>query len=60
VLIRLLEVLTDVLAVETSPARRAPLRRHADLALAAGQDGLEDAAGLADLRARHAVFLRAL
>lgn len=60
VLIRLLEVLTDVLAVETSPARRAPLRRHADLALAAGQEGLEDPAGLADLRARHAAFLRAL
>lgn len=60
VLIRLLEVLTDVLAVETVSARRASLRRHADLALAAGQEGVEDLAGLADLKARHAAFLRAL
>ncbi|MBU8541930.1 DUF2254 domain-containing protein [Roseomonas tokyonensis] len=59
VLIRLLEVLTDVLAVEASSGRRAALRRHADLALATGRAGLQDPAGVADLNARHDSFLRA-
>ena len=60
VLIRLLEVLTDVLAVEASPGRRAALRRHADLALAAGRAGLQDPAGIAELDARYDAFLRAM
>ena len=53
VLIRLLETLTRVAAVEARPERRAALRRHADLALAAGRAGTRDTAALADLEARH-------
>ena len=53
VLIRLLETLARAAAVEARPERRAALRRHADLALAAGREGNRDAAALADLEARH-------
>jgi uncharacterized membrane protein len=53
VLIRLLETLARVAAVETRPERRAALRRHADLALAAGRAGIRDTAALANLEARH-------
>lgn len=59
VLIRLTEVLAGVLAVEACPRRRAALRRHADLALATGEALLQDPAGLADLKARHAAIPRA-
>lgn len=52
VLIRLLEVLARVLAVEARPDRRAALLRHAELALAAGRARIKDAAGLADLERR--------
>ena len=52
VLIRLLETLARAAAVEARPERRAALRRHADLALAAGRAGNRDAAALADLEAR--------
>lgn len=56
VLIRLLETLARVATVETRPERRAALRRHADLALAAGRAGTSDAAALADLEVRHRDF----
>jgi uncharacterized membrane protein len=56
VLIRLLETLARVAAVETRPERRAALRRHADLALAAGRAGTTDAASLAALDARRRAF----
>jgi uncharacterized membrane protein len=52
VLLRLLEVLGAVLAVEQAPDRRAGLRRHADLALAAGRQSLGERAALDDLEAR--------
>ncbi len=60
VLIRLLEVLAEVLAIERAPARRATLRRHADLALAVGEAGITDPAGLASLRDRHEALVRGL
>jgi hypothetical protein len=41
-----------VAAVEARPERRAALRRHADLTLAAGRAGTRDAAALADMEAR--------
>ena len=56
VLIRLLEVLGRVAEVERRADRRAALRRHADLAVAAARDGVDDAAGLADCESRHAAF----
>ncbi len=52
VLIRLLETLGRVLAVETCGARRAALLRHAGLAVAAGRIGFADPADLAVLEAR--------
>ena len=57
VLIRLLETLARAAAVETRPERRAALRRHADLALAAGgRAGTGDTAALAALEARRGAF----
>jgi uncharacterized membrane protein len=56
VLIRLLETLARAATVETRPERRAALRRHADLALAAGRAGTTDAASLAALDARRRAF----
>lgn len=52
VLIRLLEVLGRVMAVERQAERRAELLRHADLALAAGRIGIADPADIAALAAR--------
>ncbi len=61
VMIRLLEVLAEVGAVEGDPARRAELRRHAALACDAA---LPAAGGDASVRAavteRHAAAVRAL
>jgi uncharacterized membrane protein len=56
VLIRLLETLARAATVETRPERRAALRRHADLALAAGRAGTTEAAAITDLEARRAAF----
>jgi uncharacterized membrane protein len=56
VLIHLLDVLAAVLDVETAPARRAALRRHADLALATAREGVRERAALAELEARHAAL----
>ena len=56
VLIRLLEALARVAEVETRPGRRAALRRHADLALAAGRAGIRDADAVLDLEARRQRF----
>lgn len=56
VLIHLLETLARAAAVETRPERRATLRRHADLALAAGRAGSPDAATFSALDARRRDF----
>lgn len=56
VLLRLMEVLGAVLAVEREPARRAALRRHAALALAAGRQHLGEGDAMAALEARHAAL----
>ena len=55
-LIRLLEVLARVAEVERFPDRRATLRRHADLAIAAARQGVSDPAGLRDCEERHRAF----
>jgi uncharacterized membrane protein len=52
VLIRLIEVIDDALDVETDAGRRDHLLHHVRLALGAGQAGIADAAGRADLEAR--------
>ena len=52
VLIRLLETLGRVMAVETRAERRAELLRHAELTLSAGRIGIEDPADVAALEAR--------
>jgi uncharacterized membrane protein len=54
VLIRLLETLGRVMAVETRAERRAELLRHAELTLSAGRIGIEDPADIAALEARRA------
>ena len=56
VLIHLVETLARAAEVETRPERRAALRRHADLALAAGRGGTDDPAALAALEARRRDF----
>lgn len=56
VLIRLVETLGRVMEVEARPERRVELRRHAELALAAGRICLKDPAGLADLDACYAML----
>ncbi len=53
VLIRLLETLGRVIAVETDAKRRAELLRHAELSMSAGRLGIEDPADIAALEARH-------
>jgi uncharacterized membrane protein len=58
VLIRLVEVIDDALDVETDSARRDHLLHHVRLALRAGQAGIADAKGLADLEARATETLR--
>jgi uncharacterized membrane protein len=52
VLIRLLETLARVMAVERRADRRAELLRHADLTLAAGRIGLKAPADIAALESR--------
>ena len=52
VLIRLLETIGRVMAVETRTERRAELLRHVELALAAGRLGMENPADIAALEAR--------
>lgn len=52
VLIRLLETLERVIAVETDAKRRAELLRHAELTLSAGRLGIEDPADIAALESR--------
>jgi uncharacterized membrane protein len=58
VLLRLMEILGAVLAVEQAPERCAALRRHAYLALAAGRQSLEERAVVDDLEARFATLPR--
>ncbi|MFC7543288.1 DUF2254 domain-containing protein [Siccirubricoccus deserti] len=58
VLIRLLETLGRVIAVETRAERRAELLRHAELAVSAGRLGIEDPADVAALEARHVAVQR--
>jgi uncharacterized membrane protein len=56
VLLRLMETLGAVLAVEQAPERRAALRRHADLVLAAGRQDLSERTAVADLEERYAAL----
>jgi len=51
-LIRLLDILGRLLAVEPDAQRRAALRRHAALVQAAGRSGIQETAGLAAIEAR--------
>ncbi len=53
-MIRLLEVLAEVAAVERDPERRRALRRHADLARDTALGGTEDAAAREAIAERHA------
>ena len=54
VMIRLLDVLTAVIAGESYPERRAALRRHADLVWSNAQRDIGNEADLADVARRHA------
>jgi uncharacterized membrane protein len=54
VLIRLLDTLRRVIAIETRVERRAELLRHAELAMAAGRLGIEAPADISALEAHHA------
>jgi uncharacterized membrane protein len=54
VLIRLLETLRRVIAVETRVERRAELLRHGELAIEAGRLGIEDPADIAALESHRA------
>lgn len=54
VMIRLLEVLGGIAAVEDDPARRAVLTHHADMARTAALRGTRDAAARHAIRQRHA------
>jgi len=58
VLIRLLEMLGRVIAVETRTERRAELLRHAELALSAGRLGIGDPADIAALEAHRVAVPR--
>ncbi len=60
VMIRLLEVLAEVEAVERDPDRRRVLRYHAALAREGGLAGTNDAAARAAIEERHARVLAAL
>ena len=60
VLIRLVDVLSRVAEVERLGLRTDALRRHGDLALAAGRRDVADEAGLADLETSHRRLLRVL
>jgi uncharacterized membrane protein len=53
VVIRMIEVLGFVGEVEQDSARRASLRRHADLALSEGEAKITNPSDIADLRRRH-------
>lgn len=56
VLIRMLDVLAKVAAVERARDRLRELGRHADLVVAAGEESLESAAARADLEERFQTF----
>ena len=56
VLIRMLEVLSAVKGCEPDAARRATLRRHADLVMEDGARTISNRADLADLRQRRLAF----
>ncbi|NEU12728.1 DUF2254 domain-containing protein [Methylobacterium sp. BTF04] len=56
VLVRMLDVLAQVAAVERRVDRVAELRRHADLVLATARQDVSEMAGLADLEERYRRF----
>lgn len=60
VLIRMLDVLTQIVQVERFTDRRAELSRHAHLVFAAGKDNIKDAAAQTDLARRMEEFQKAL
>jgi len=57
VIIRLLETLGRVIAVETCAERRTELHRHARLAVSAGSLGIENPADVAAMEARYVAVL---
>src|SRR4051794_15430473 len=60
VLIRMLEVLSQVAEVERSTPRGIELKRHADLTMASARHGVADQAALADLEERYGTLLAAM
>lgn len=60
VMIRILDVLTSVIACESDEARRSVLLHHADLVWADAQRDIGNAADLADVGRRHATLRRTL
>ena len=58
VLIRLLQTLGRVIAVETCPERRSELLHHAEMTLSAGRLGIGDPADIAALEAHRVVMPR--
>ncbi len=59
-MIRLLDVLTAVIACESDPVRRTVLSHHADLVWADAQRDVANAVDLADVGRRHAALQRTL
>ena len=53
VLIRMMEVLGAVTAIESDPQRHMTPGRHAELVLPAGREGLAETAAERDLEARY-------
>ncbi len=60
ILIRMLDVLTAVIACEPGPDRRAALVRHADLVAFDAQRDIANPSDLGDVRKRRALFQRTL
>lgn len=60
VMIRLIDVLTAVVACETNSERREVLSRHADLVWADARRGIGNESDMADIGRRHARFRRTM
>ena len=57
VLIRMLDVLTQVVSCESDPSRRAVLQRHADLVLGDAKRNISTPEDLKDITRRHSRFV---
>jgi uncharacterized membrane protein len=60
VLIRMIEVMTEVVGCERDPARTACIREHAQLVMQDGEREIGNPSDFADLRARYSRFLKML